>query len=400
MAIGSRVSGDFKSASNLFAKVNGGWKKAQFGYIKVGGNWKQFWAAELVDEFGRANTQSGLGTAVSGQAWSVLRSQWQILNNAANTLGTKTDYPLATVDTGFSDFTLEANELSPGAGVAFRVSDANNWWAVFPYYTQTSTTFTFCARSRTESYCIQDAGAGYFENVCFGTEVDRGDFYTDDCCTSDERTTLIRVGTECEPDSRELVCTTRNVCDNVCIKWCSNFSGQFCCDRDTVCRDQTTCRWVTTPGGCFPVYEEVTEFVCTSTCEVYIPDIQCEPNGYTLVEPRVCIQSGTREVCVETGTGVNVNNFYNIRVIRMVNGVVSVVADVPVTERWNAVRVSANLGTLNITAYKDSLYTQTVGTYQNLNFSQFGTSYGVLGAPSQFEDGRTIGAITVKPLGQ
>ena len=99
MAIGSKVSGEFKSASGLFAKVNGGWKKAQFGYIKVAGQWQQFWADKLEDDFGRANTQSGLGTAFSGQAWSILRSLWQIKDNAANTTGTKTDFPLAGLKT-------------------------------------------------------------------------------------------------------------------------------------------------------------------------------------------------------------------------------------------------------------------------------------------------------------
>lgn len=400
MAIGSKVSGDFKSASNLYAKVNGGWKKAQFGYIKVDGTWKQFWAAELVDDFGRANTQSGLGTANSGQAWTVARSQWQIESNAARTPGTKTEYPLATIDAGFSDFNLEANELTPGMGVAFRVEDANNWWAVFPYYTQTATNYTYCVQSVQQEYCIQDAGAGYFEEVCYGTEVDYGDYYTDDCCTSTESTQLVAVGVECDPPYVEQICTTRQVCTSPCIKYCNNFSGQFCCDRDYVCNDVETCTNKTFPGDCYTIYEEQTTYTCASTCQVYIPDIQCVPNGYTLVEPRVCIQSGFRTVCTQTATGTNYTNYYNIRVIKMVNGVASVVADTPVSERWNAVKVSATLGTLNITAYKDSLYTQSVGTYQNINFTQYGTAYGVLGAPSLFEDGRTIGALSVKPLGQ
>ena len=400
MAIGSKVSGDFKSASNLYAKVNGGWKKADFGYIKVNGTWKQFWAAEVIDAFDRANTQTGLGTATSGQAWTIARSQWQISGNAARTTGTKTDYPLAIIDAGFSDFNLEANELEPGMGVAFRVEDANNWWAVFPYYTQTAVNYTYCVQSVQQEYCIRSEPAGYSENVCYGTEVDYGDYYTDDCCTSVEVTSIVQTGTVCDPPYVERICTTNQVCTSPCIKYCNNYSGSFCCDRDYVCRDVETCRNKTFPGDCYPVYEEVVEYVCTSSCQVYIPDIQCVPNGYTLVPVYQCVQAGYRTVCTQTATGTNYTNYYNIRVIKMVNGVVSVVADTPVSERWNAVKISANLGTLNITAYKDSLYTQTVGTYQNINFNQFGTAYGVLGAPSLFEDGRTIGSIIVKPLGQ
>jgi hypothetical protein len=84
----------------------------------------------------------------------------------------------------------------------------------------------------------------------------------------------------------------------------------------------------------------------------------------------------------------------------MVNGVVSVVADTPVSERWNALKITGNVNNLTITAYKDSLYSQTVGSYSTNTFTISGTGFGVVAAPSLFEDGRTIGSITVKPLGQ
>ena len=400
MAIGSKVSGDFKSASNLYAKVNGGWKKAQFGYVKVAGEWKQFWAAELIDAFSRTDTQSGLGTAPSGQAWTTLRSQWQINGNAAKTTGTKTDYPLAVVDTGFISFNLEANELEPGMGVALRVTDANNWWAVVPYYTQTATPYSYCVTSVTESYCIRSEPAGYNNEVCFGTEVDYGDYYTDDCCTSVEITDIVQTGTVCDPPYVERICSTTQVCTTPCIKYCSNYSGSFCCDRDYVCNDVTTCRNKSFPGECYPIYEEVISYECTSSCQVYIPDVRCEPNGYTLVPAYVCVQSGTRQVCTQSATGVNYTNYYNIRVIKMVNGVVSVVADTAVSERWNALKITGDVNNLTVTAYKDSLYTQVVGSYQTNTFTISGTGFGVVGAPSLFEDGRTIGSITVKPLGQ
>jgi hypothetical protein len=84
----------------------------------------------------------------------------------------------------------------------------------------------------------------------------------------------------------------------------------------------------------------------------------------------------------------------------MVNGVFSVVADVQVPERWSAVKISADAGRMTVKAYSDSLYTREVGTYTTPTFLSTGTGYGVLSRASNFEDGRTIGSIKVKALGQ
>ena len=406
MAIGSKVSGDFKSASGLFAKVNGGWKKAQFGYIKVAGEWKQFWADKLEDDFGRANTQSGLGAALSGQAWTILRSLWQINNNAANTTGTKTDYPLANIELGFIDFELEANELTPGTGVAIRVTDANNWWGVMPFYNQTSETFTFCVQSQTVSYCIAtctESSGTILRCDPPNTLITGPEFGT--TCPSGyvigERIELVEVGEFCGEDEYVYECTDELVCSRQCVQ--RNRRGA-CIEFDDVCSLQPFCALNFYPGECFTEYEEqLVEFeYCPGGEEYGVIGFfeECSPDGFTNVEVFDCCQAGSFEQCIQTGTGITFTNFYYIQVVKMVNGVFSVVSSVQVPARWSALKVVGNLNTLSVTAYTDSLYTNSIGSLTTNEFLATGTGYGVVSRPSNFEDGRTIGSIKVKALGQ
>ena len=406
MAIGSKVSGDFKSASGLFAKVNGGWKKAQFGYIKVAGEWKQFWADKLEDDFGRANTQSGLGAAISGQAWTVLRSLWQIKDNAANTTGTKTDYPLASIDLGFNEFNLEANELTPGTGVAIRVENANNWWGVVPFYNQTSQSYSYCVASRTVSYCIAACSepAGYNLRCDAPNNLIVEDVY-DFVCNGGEQIVeecdWVISGETCYPDT-----VIPGVCYNESYQDCQWVYIPFSQPR-RICttKTQRVCDPATTvPGECEYDYE----FICYDyeDCPggydfVIVGQSQeCSPDGFTNVPYYACCQAGTYEECTQTATGITYTNYYYLQVVKMVNGVFSVVADVQVPARWSAVKISATATSLTVNAYTDSLYTNQIGTYTTNAFTATGTGYGVVSRPSNFEDGRTIGSLKVLPLGQ
>jgi hypothetical protein len=403
MAIGSRVSGNLKSASGLFAKVNGGWKKAQFGYVKVAGEWKQFWADKLEDDFGRANTQSGLGVSLSGQAWAVLRSLWQINSNAANTTGSKSDFPLANVDLGFIDFELEANELTPGTGVAIRVQDANNWWGVVPFYNQTAESYTFCVQSQTVSYCIAacTTPSGYTLRCDPPNTLITGEEFGTICPSGyviGERIELVEVGQDCpDPYYQQGACETVVICDWVYV------GGYEVVRR--VCMPELVCQ----SGGivyppCETLYEEqIVEFeYCPGGEQIGVIGTfeECSPDGFTNVPTYACCQAGTFEQCIQTGTGINYTNFYYLQVIKMENGVFSVVDSVQVPARWSAVKVVGNLNTLTATAYTDSLYTNAIGTFTTNSFLATGTGYGVVSRASNFEDGRTIGSIKVKALGQ
>jgi hypothetical protein len=406
MAIGSKVSGNFKSASGLFAKVNGGWKKAKFGYVKVNGEWKQFWADKLEDTFNRTDTTNTLGVAESGQAWTILRSQWRINSNNASTTGTKTDYPLASIDAGFLDFELEANELTPGTGVAFRVTDANNWWGVVPFYNQTAQTYSYCVASRTVSYCIAECTEpnGYYLRCDAPNTLIYEDIYDWTCpggyeLVYEEEYVLVEAGTctsrvvpgECYTEYRQNCnwvyvpfSAPMRVCNPGPVRICDPARTVETCTPDRYALQETY--YETCPGG-----------------EVYAKigfSEECSPEGFTNVDTYACCQAGTYQECTQTATGTTYTNYYYLQVVKMVNGVLSVVADVAVPDRWSAVKVSATSTSLTVRAFTDSLYTNQIGSYSTNSFFETGTGYGVVSRPSNFEDGRTIGSLFVKPLGQ
>ena len=442
MAIGSKVGGVFKTATGLHAKVNGGWKPAQKAYVKVFdtntnvSSWKLFWAAEIKDTFGRANTNNTLGTSESGAAWSILRGAWRIQNNAANTTSAKTDYPLAIIDMGTGDFELQANELSPGMGVVVRGFDANNWTAIYPYYNQTSYTYAICVSGRNESYCISSCStpAGY-NSVCYGTETPASTGYrqvtvpTGCVTTPGARVCSFAIPrsrnvTTCAPDRTESYsCCIRycSACRESCVAGtttctredritrcttspptCTTTCSRICCDIDTCTR--------TDPGACSTTTEYYDECIIyspgepTTTCsgsttvtESYVIPATCS-SGYQQVPYYNCCQSGSRFVCEVAGTATAYNQFYYIRVATMTAGVLSY-QDIEVTERWNALKVTGLGITLSINAYKDAGYTQLVKTTSVTN-TVSATQYGIIGAPSIYEDGRDIGSIQVKAYGQ
>jgi hypothetical protein len=422
--INPKVNGTYKGTSGLFAKVNGGWKKAQFGYVKVAGQWKQFWAGELKDEFARADTTSSLGTADSGQAWTIVRSQWRINSGNANTTGAKEDYPLALVDLGIFDVDIQANELSPGMGVALRALNANNWVAIYPYYRREAFTYSYCAQTATESYCIAACpNPSYYNSACLppNTETsvcdDYFDCYASGCNATESGGEWVCEDCEpCEPDTTEYVCVDipNGAAEETCIEYyvCDDYCSSSCCGTlegpyyscySTGGGSTQECDWVTTPGGCAccPYYVEG-ELTCSpgdTNCYTQVCVDDCSPGGYSLVPVYDCCQFGQREVCVQTGTATGFNDYFYIRIAKMENGVFSVIQDIQTSRRWNALKATVTTNNLTVSAYANSTYTDLVQT-ASATVSLANTAYGIIGAPSLYEDGRNIGAIQVKAIGQ
>jgi hypothetical protein len=441
MSIGSKVSGDFKAASNIYAKVNGGWKKGTFGYVKVEGTWRQFWAEKLQDTFDRADTTSSLGTATSGQAWTIARSNWRINSNNATTSGSKSDYPMAYVDLGFSEGTLQANELTPGTGIAFRVVDSNNWYAVVPYYNQTATNYSYCAAYGSPYQVCTCSTTVQTGTGCTGNYVNRTCLYRTVCpATLVETTTSTgggwstTYGQPCSMVAGPAVTTTKSVCTNECIKYgtkttCTQvmtngaYPGRYgwvpatykevctsstvCLDKDIVCRDVTTTTYPQVyQCTAYQTYTAPT-VTTTYTCPVatYEEEYNCVGgycNGteypiYTTTCP--CNQYTTQQDCIQTATGTTYTNYYYVRVLQMSGGVVSVLSDTQVSSRWNAITATLDGPTLSVTAYSDSTYTTVVGTASQ-TISGAGTGFGIASSPSNFEDGRTLGSLLITPKGQ
>lgn len=95
----------------------------RFGFSKI------LRLGAFFDAFTRANNAN----AVGGDApWSVTSGTWGITNNNAITSTAASSYPLLTFDALSTDAVVKATlptTKSAGAGVAFWVTDNDNWWA-------------------------------------------------------------------------------------------------------------------------------------------------------------------------------------------------------------------------------------------------------------------------------
>lgn len=82
----------------------------------------------ISDNFARVTT-GGLGTSSSGAPWTAIKGTWVANNGVAQTSDAATNNSIATVNLGSPLVTVTATTTSLGAGIAFMVQDANNWWA-------------------------------------------------------------------------------------------------------------------------------------------------------------------------------------------------------------------------------------------------------------------------------
>ena len=135
----------------------------------------QYLISIITDAWGRT-TSGGLGTSSIGNVWLNLRGTWTANNTSlATTATTASSYPLATVPFKVAS-TMTAQSVSAGAGIAFWVTDSNNFWGVInSAYTYTGATAyyyyactgygTFCSAygrrrlpyGRTATVCISYA---------------------------------------------------------------------------------------------------------------------------------------------------------------------------------------------------------------------------------------------------
>lgn len=127
-----KISGTYKAVDSAYVKVSGSWKSVIKGYTKVNGVWKQWYTANAIDSFDRADAAS-LGTCSNGIAsWTATSGSWAIASNQATSATSASSYPLASIPsaTASSDNDIRVDIPSgAGQGIAFWVTDANNWYA-------------------------------------------------------------------------------------------------------------------------------------------------------------------------------------------------------------------------------------------------------------------------------
>jgi hypothetical protein len=420
MTVYLKVNDEFKTSGAIYVKTNGAWARVKEGWVKVDGTWRKFFVSEVKDYFDRADS-STLGTGPTGQSWVVGRGVWNIASNKAFTATSKGTYPLAYVEAGVTDFSLKANELTPGMGVAFRVEDANNWWAVVPWYNRTSYSYTECPVAlEPQTYCISPVYSnrlvcptGYrtVQNCVDGACILWNPYYACGCAVDETCGYKVTKGA-CYTEYR-----TSDKCENKCVKY-----GQRCVwpgipyapsyrECTTVCLDKDiVCTTVVTPVQvCDP---DTYDYVCTCPqtqycreCGLYETNCTsttvCDSEEVIESYQSGCNATGVRYICPTAEvTRTGYNYFYKAYLIQSLNGTVTVKSEFDVAQNFTAIGIEGNGTNFLINIFSDNAYQNQIKsfTYANVD-SVFGTKYGLVGYPSNYAEGQTVGSIEVKQLG-
>lgn len=378
-----KVSGAQKTVASPYVKVSGTWKKASAGYIKVSGVWKQWYASAISDTFNRTNS-STLGVASNGfTTWnSTFKGSWGISSNKASTATSPSSYPMATVSTpsGTADFTANL-DVTNGAGIAFWVSDVNNWWAVVS--DSGSTTSHSCPSGgfNTGSYCIQ---YGYATPTI--PQVNCGGYVTTDHVVGVSTYSLYSTGTTASAYNNQGICLdhgftwVNNTCYSVAPACNSgdSLSGSTCYHGYTYC-----------PSGYTDIGGTCTANNCSSgagtdPCATCNGSPTC-PSGYTLENSTTCVIDVSY-------AGTNVTTYsYSYKVIKSVSGTVSTLATYATSAAVASLSVQTTNSNVVINGYSAAAQTGTVtsNTYTATSPTRTST-LGIVLAPAGYSQGTTV----------
>jgi hypothetical protein len=114
-----------------------------------------------------------------------------------------------------------------------------------------------------------------------------------------------------------------------------------------------------------------------------------------------CAQTGSRQVCpqaLSTATGYNYS--YKLYLVKSVNGTITVEQEFDIGENFKALRVLGVGPNLGINVFRDNLYADQIKVVSYSSFtSPAGSTFGIFGYPSNYQEGNTIGSIQVKQPG-
>jgi len=146
--------------------------RSMFGEISARSFGLSRYLISIISDSWNRTTSGGLGTSSIGNVWLNLRGTWTANNTGlATTATTASSYPLATVPFKVAS-TMTAQSVSAGAGIAFWVTDSNNFWGVinsaYTYTTPTAYYYSCCSAygAICTAYGRRRLPYGRFANVC------------------------------------------------------------------------------------------------------------------------------------------------------------------------------------------------------------------------------------------
>jgi len=298
--------------------------------------------AKAISDLFNRTTSGSLGSADTGQTWQATRGVWSANGTQAVSTDTASTYPLASLPLA-ANATVSAT-VSEGTGVAYWVSDNNNWYATVAYHTQStySCGCGTCCNSCANSSCGCATYASCVNSNC--------------TCASYATCTYQSGGT----------CSSGYYCGGTC--WSS--PG---CTGSVV-------------GSATPVYTTGQNSACG--CGTYNSCVDSSCGCATYNSCASCANCGSYSCGCSTCT----SDAYAMRTLKSVAGTVStVISDFALTALPVAIKVVTSGTTINEYAYSDSnMATLLNSTTASPTSPTLGTNVGIIKTPAAVTQGTTV----------
>jgi hypothetical protein len=153
MPINAKNNGSWSNGTP-FIKTSNSWTTAKQVFAKVNGTWQTVYTSSISDNFNRANS-SDLGNVPDTDfTWTQTDGSWSINTNKVESVTSASTYPMIDINFNTQNVAIGANINATGtsqssgkygAGIAFWIVDATNWWAAHTDAVLTGTTTFTCA---------------------------------------------------------------------------------------------------------------------------------------------------------------------------------------------------------------------------------------------------------------
>lgn len=374
-----------------------------FSGQSLGGQWRKWILGAVKDLFNRGNTTTGLGSADTGQPWTATRGNWFINANQAKSTDTPSTYPLASVQAGLMTPYLKADvDTQGGTGLAFWVSDTQNWYGVFGQtntnttysqvcgsYSQTGPAYTCGGYAQTgPNYTCGgyvQSGAQYFCSVgagpywSSGCSTPNGPYYTSSCQSSVGPT----YGTQCSG--------WYTAYDGFRGYYYSKCSGYYQVGPYYVCVSYT----MTGPNyTCGSWYSTGPNYTCQVQSGPYYTS-NCNVTNGPFYGSSCSVQNGPYygSTCASYSQSASYSaGTTTLRIIKSVANVVSTLVDQTIAQLPASLQVFFNGNQIITRAYSGAGQTTQIGsdiTYTD-NSPAKSTVHGIVLAPGGYYQGTTV----------
>lgn len=306
----------------------------------------------LIDNFNRT-TSGSLGTPSGGGTWIATKGTWNANGTQATSADAASTYPIASAEMNKKDVTINLDvSTSGGAGISFWITDAQNWWGLFPYTNTVTSYFSSC-----NSYSQGTACTAYTQGTgCNGwtsTSVCNGWTSTSSCnsWTSSSSCNGYAAG--------------YNIFYQVYYQYCTGWSG-----------GGSTCNGWT--GG--------------SACNSWVPGSSCNSWTYTQSCSTYSYTSNCNSYSQGTSTSAGTKT---LRLIKSVSNVITTVVDQTIASLPASLKLITSGTSITGRAYSGAGQTTQIGTDLTSVQTAGGTKHGIILAPGGYTQGTTVDNISI-----